>query len=50
MFRGVNTLQNFRSAHDSIHDQFDFDRQHNNHDIFEQSRSSATKEWRRLAV
>ena len=50
MFRDIKTLQKFASAHASIHNHFNQDRQLNSRDIFKQNRAAALAEWRQLAA
>ncbi len=49
-FRDVKTLQKFASAHASIHNHFNLDRQLTRRDAFKQNRSAALSEWRQLAA
>ena len=49
-FRDIKTLQNFASAHASIHNHFNHDRHLNRRDIFKKNRSAALAEWRQLAA
>ncbi|MEQ8319103.1 MAG: DDE-type integrase/transposase/recombinase [Rhodospirillales bacterium] len=49
-FRDVKTLQNFASAHASIHNHFKHDRHLNSRNTFKQNRSTALDEWRQLAA
>jgi len=44
--RDAKTLQNFASAHASIHYHFNQDRHLNRRDIFKKNRSAALAEWR----
>ena len=49
-FRDIKTLRKFASAHASIHNHFNKDRDLNRRDIFKQNRAAALAEWRRLAA
>jgi putative transposase len=49
-FRDVKTLQKFASAHASIHNHFNQDRQLKSRDIFKKNRSAALAEWYQLAA
>ena len=49
-FRDIKTLQKFASAHASIHNHFNLDRQLTRRDDFKQNRSAALIEWRQLAA
>jgi putative transposase len=49
-FSGIKTLQEFASAHASIHDHFNRDRHLNRRNIFKQNRAAALAEWRGLAA
>ena len=49
-FRDIKTLQKLSSAHASIHNHFNLDRQLNNRETFKQNRSAALAEWRQLAA
>jgi len=49
-FRDIKTLQKFASAHASIHNHFNLDRQFTPRETFKQDRSAALAEWRQLAA
>ncbi len=49
-FRDIKTLQKFASAHASIHNHFNQDRNINGRDTFKLNRSAALAEWRQLAA
>jgi putative transposase len=49
-FRDIKTLQKFAAAHASIHNHFNLDRHLHPRDIFQQNRSVALDEWRRLSA
>ena len=49
-FRDIRTLQNFASAHASIHNHFNLDRHLNRREVFKQKRSAALAEWRQLVA
>ena len=49
-FRDVKTLQKFASAHASIHNHFNLDRELNPRETFKQNRSAALAVWRQLAA
>jgi putative transposase len=49
-FRDIKILQEFSSAHASIHNHFNLSRHLNRCDVFKQNRSAALAEWRALAA
>ena len=49
-FRDIKTLQKFASAHASIFNHFNNDRQFNSRETYKQNRSAALVEWRQLAA
>jgi putative transposase len=46
----IKTLQNFASAHASIHNHFNQDRHLNRRDIFKKNRLAALAEWCQLSA
>jgi putative transposase len=48
--RDIETLQKYASAHASIHNHFNLDRQLNRRETFKRNRSAALAEWRQLAA
>lgn len=49
-FRDIKTLQKFASAHASIHNHFNNDRNLNCRDVLKRNRSAALAEWHQLAA